>query len=50
MTDLTLTVERRINAPAARVYDAWLNPETLVRFMSNCQGMSLAKAETAPTT
>ena len=35
MTDLTLTVERRINAPAARVYDAWLNPETLVRFMSN---------------
>ncbi len=48
MTDLTLTVERRINAPAARVYDAWLNPETLVRFMSNCQGMSLAKAETDP--
>lgn len=48
MTDLSLTVERRIHAPAPTVYAAWLDPETLTRFMSNCQGMSLARAETDP--
>ena len=47
-TDLSLTVTRRIAAPPARVYDAWLDPQKLIRFMSNCQGMALSAAETDP--
>lgn len=46
--DLSLTISRRINAPIQRVYAAWLDPATLTRFMANCQGMSLAHAETDP--
>lgn len=45
---LSLTVERRINAPVEKVYAAWLEPATLTRFFSNCQGIHLAKAETDP--
>ena len=48
MTDLSLTVQRRIAAPPARVYNAWLDPETLGHFMSNCKGMTLSSAETDP--
>jgi uncharacterized protein YndB with AHSA1/START domain len=46
--DLSLTISRRISAAPARVYEAWLDPQKLIRFMSNCEGMSLAKAETDP--
>jgi uncharacterized protein YndB with AHSA1/START domain len=46
--ELSLTVERRINAPVEKVYNAWLDPQTLNRFFSNCQGISLARAETDP--
>ena len=48
MTYLSLTVLRRIAAPPARVYNAWLDPETLARFMSNGTGFSLTTAETDP--
>jgi len=48
MNDLSLTIEKRIAAPAERVYNAWLDPEMLIRFMSNCEGMSLRAAETDP--
>lgn len=48
MTDLSLTVERRINASPARVYDAWLDPEKLMRFMANCHGIALQTAQTDP--
>lgn len=34
MTDLSLTVERVISAPPERVFDAWLNPQMLMRFMT----------------
>lgn len=37
-SELTLTVSRTIPAPAARVYDAWLNPAVLARFMTVCEG------------
>jgi uncharacterized protein YndB with AHSA1/START domain len=47
-TELSLTLQRRINAPVQRVYEAWLDPATLTRFMANCKGMSLAAAETDP--
>lgn len=46
--DLSLTLNRRINAPVEKVYAAWLDPATLTRFFSNCQGISLTKAETDP--
>jgi len=46
--DLRLTLNRHIAAPPAKVYDAWLDPATLMRFMANCQGMKLAHAETDP--
>lgn len=45
---LSLRLERRINAPVEKVYQAWLDPQTLTRFFSNCQGISLTKAETDP--
>jgi len=47
-TDLSLTINRRISAPPQKVYEAWLDPQKLIRFMSNCEGMSLAAAETDP--
>lgn len=46
--ELRLTMTARIRAPMERVYAAWLDPATLTRFMSNCQGMSLSRAETDP--
>jgi len=45
MTDLTLKVEREINAPAEQVYNAWLNPEMLAKFMIPGEGMTVPKAE-----
>lgn len=45
---LRLTLHRRIAAPVEKVYQAWLDPQTLTRFMANCQGMHLAAAETDP--
>ncbi len=48
MTDLSLTTSRVINAPAASVFNAWLDPETLMRFMTPGPDMSVPKAETDP--
>jgi uncharacterized protein YndB with AHSA1/START domain len=33
MTDLTLNIEKIINAPIEKVFDAWLNPTMLSKFM-----------------
>jgi uncharacterized protein YndB with AHSA1/START domain len=46
MTELSLTLNRRINAPAQKVFDAWLDPKMLARFMVTCEGGSVPKAET----
>jgi uncharacterized protein YndB with AHSA1/START domain len=48
VSDLSLTVEKLIHAPADRVYNAWLDPVQMTRFMSNCQGMQLSSAATDP--
>lgn len=48
MTDLSLTVSRTIAAPAKKVFDAWLNPEMLMRFMTPAPGMSVPEAATDP--
>lgn len=34
MTELTTTCRRTINASAERLYNAWLNPETIKQFMA----------------
>ncbi|MBC7480297.1 MAG: SRPBCC domain-containing protein [Pseudorhodobacter sp.] len=46
--DLSLTLNRHIAASPEKVYAAWLTPDTLVRFMANCDGMRLAGAQTDP--
>jgi uncharacterized protein YndB with AHSA1/START domain len=48
MTDLSLTVQKRIAAPPARVYNAWLDPAVLSRFMASGTGVTLTTAETDP--
>ena len=48
MTDLSLTVQKRIQAPAAKVYSAWLDPRMLMRFMMPGPGMTTPKADTDP--
>lgn len=44
MTDLSLTVQRTINAPQDKVFNAWLDPETLARFMLPGPGMTVPRA------
>lgn len=46
MTDLSTTVMRRINAPAERVFNAWLDPKMLARFMCPAPGVTVPRAET----
>ena len=46
MTDLTVKVSKIIHAPIERVFDAWLNPETLSRFILPMPGMPQPQVET----
>ncbi len=48
MTDLSLTTSRTISAPPARVFDAWLDPAMLARFMTPGPGMTVPSAEADP--
>lgn len=48
MTDLNLTVERTIKAAQADVFNAWLDPEMLRKFMMPAAGMSVPKATNDP--
>lgn len=48
MTDLSLTVERTINASQKAVFDAWLNPEMLGKFMHPAAGMSAPRVSSDP--
>lgn len=45
MDDMVVTVNRRIGAPVEAVFDAWLDPDMLARFMIPGDGMSVPKAE-----
>ncbi len=49
MTDLTLTVERTIKAAQADVFNAWLDPDMLRKFMMPAAEMSVPKASNDPT-
>ncbi len=39
MTDLTVILHKTINAPIEKVFDAWLSPETLSKFILPMPGM-----------
>ena len=44
MTDLTLTCRRTINASPERVYNAWLDPAMMTRFMAPGGDMHISEA------
>ena len=48
MADLTLTVTKTINAPIEKVFDAWLDAQTLAKFMLPAPGMPEPETETNP--
>jgi uncharacterized protein YndB with AHSA1/START domain len=48
MTDLSLTVSRVIPAPPERVFDAWLDPKMMAKFMMGMPGTTVPKVETDP--
>ena len=39
MTELTVNVDKIIHAPIEKVFDAWLNPKMLSKFMTPMPGM-----------
>jgi len=45
MSNLELTVTRTIPAPPQAVFDAWLSPDALMKFMCPGEGMTCPKAE-----
>ena len=48
MTELSLNVSRTIKAPAENVFNAWLDPELLAKFMMPGDGMSVPSASNDP--
>jgi uncharacterized protein YndB with AHSA1/START domain len=49
-TDLTLKVTRKIPAAPEGVFNAWLDPKMLAKFMCPDHGMGVKSAETDPRT
>lgn len=45
MNDLTLNIKRTISAPINNVFDAWLDAQTLAKFMMPMPGMPQPKTE-----
>lgn len=45
---LALEVTQQVNAPPEKVFDAWLDPEMISRFMLTEPDSGVAKAETDP--
>lgn len=43
--ELSLTVKKTIPAPPEKVFNAWLDPRMLKRFMVTCEGHGVPKAE-----
>ena len=48
MTDLKVTINKEINAPLNKVFDAWLDPEFLTKFMMPMPGMLNPKTSNDP--
>ncbi|EAR52783.1 hypothetical protein OG2516_01114 [Oceanicola granulosus HTCC2516] len=47
-TELSLELTRTLPHPPERVFDAWLDPAMLARFMTPGPGMTVPEAETDP--
>ena len=45
MSDLSLTVTRRINQPAKKIFDAWLNPKMMAKYMVPSDEFTVPHAE-----
>ena len=45
MTDLTVNIKKTIQAPIEKVFDAWLDPKMLSRFMMPMPGMPESDVE-----
>ena len=43
--DLSLTVNRRINQPARKIFEAWLNPEMMAKYMIPDDGFTVPHCE-----
>jgi len=48
MTDLTVNIEKIINAPIEKVFDAWLDPAMLTRFILPDPAMPQPEVENDP--
>lgn len=48
MTDLKVIIRKEIQAPIEQVFDAWLNPETLSKFMMPMPQMDCPKVQCNP--
>ncbi len=48
MTDLTLSLTRMLHASPKAVYDAWLDPATISRFMAGGADQRVTEAKTDP--
>jgi uncharacterized protein YndB with AHSA1/START domain len=48
MSELELTVSRTIAAPREQVFNAWLSPASLAKFMRTADGINIKTAETDP--
>ncbi|MDE0589906.1 SRPBCC domain-containing protein [Halocynthiibacter sp. C4] len=48
MNELSLTTSRHINAPAKAIYNAWLDPEMLMKFMTPGEGVTVPRSKTDP--
>ena len=48
MTDLTVNITKTIHAPIEQVFDAWLNPELLTRFILPAPGMPQPEVKNDP--
>ena len=48
MSELSVNLSKTINAPIESVFDAWLNPETMSRFILPMPGMPAPEIENNP--
>lgn len=48
MSEMSVVVSRRFAAPVARVFEAWLDPDALARFMFPGPDMSVPSVKTDP--
>jgi uncharacterized protein YndB with AHSA1/START domain len=48
MTELTVNIEKTIHAPIAKVFDAWLDPAMLTRFILPDPAMPQPEVENDP--